>query len=169
MRLRAATNADSEPLQALISEVYAEYGERMNLDGADKDLLDLEGEYTAKGGAFVVLDDEGRIRGSHATLPDPERAGVCGFRRLYLDPALRGESWGPDIMQWAIDWATDHGQHRVEFWSDVRFERAHRFFARFGFVKSGEVRTMTDAFDPYHEYFFYLELPRGAGTRVAES
>lgn len=61
-------------------------------------------------------------------------------------------------MQVTIDWARDTGFERVEFWSDTRFERAHRFFEKFGFQKSGEVRDMTDSVVPYSEYFFFLEL-----------
>jgi hypothetical protein len=42
------------------------------------------------GGAVVVLDDAGHVRGTHAVLPEATRAKVCIFRRLYLEAALRG-------------------------------------------------------------------------------
>jgi hypothetical protein len=48
----------------------------------------------------------------------------------------------------------------VEFWSDVRFDRAHAFFRRWNFVQ-GERRQMSDGAMPYEEYFFSLSLPSG--------
>jgi putative acetyltransferase len=120
--------------------------------------LDIDGRYLAAGGAFVILDDGGTICGSHAVLPYADRPGVCTFRRLYLAPTLRGTGWGERLMQWAFDWARTAGLSRVEFWSDVRFVRAHRFFRRLGFVQSGEVREMHDGAMPYREFFFFRDL-----------
>jgi putative acetyltransferase len=91
-------------------------------------------------------------------LPEAARAKVCIFRRLYLEAALRGGPWGARLMQWAIDWARAHGMHRVEFWSDTRFTRAHAFFARFGCQRDGRIRSMDDGYRPYQEYFFFLAL-----------
>ena len=63
-------------------------------------------------------------------------------------------------MQNNIDWAKDQGIDRIEFWSDTRFERAHRFFAKFGFEKNGDVRSMDDSHEVYKEFFFFLDLPQ---------
>ena len=61
-------------------------------------------------------------------------------------------------MDWAVDWSIKNKFHRVEFWSDVRFKRAHSFFEKYGFVKSGEIREMNDGALPYSEFFFYMNL-----------
>ena len=157
--LRPATDADSEALVSLITAVYHEYGEVMFTEGADSDLLDLEARYAGRGGAFVVLEDEGgEIVGSHATLPIEGRDGLLTFRRLYLDRSLRGSGLGKDLMDWAVDWSRANSFRRVEFWSDTRFETAHRFFERYGFTRSGEVRDMDDGALPYSEYFFFMDL-----------
>jgi RimJ/RimL family protein N-acetyltransferase len=156
--LRLATGDDSGELVQLIDSVLREYGDRIHLEGADSDLLDLPANYFASGGAFWVLELDGRICGSHATRPSPDSPEVCNLKRLYLAPHLRGTHWGSELMQVTIDWAEHHGFRRIEFWSDTRFERAHRFFERFGFRKDGRVRDMDDGFMPYAEYFFFLEL-----------
>lgn len=65
-------------------------------------------------------------------------------------------------MQHTIDWAIEAGFRRVEFWSDSRFHRAHRFFEKFGFVRTQRVRTMDDGHAPYSEIFFYRQLERPA-------
>ena len=61
-------------------------------------------------------------------------------------------------MDWAVGWSRDHAYSRVQFWSDTRFEQAHRFFERYGFTKTGETRNMDDGALPYSEYFFTMEL-----------
>lgn len=153
--LRDATNPDGPAIMALIDRVYREYGDRLCLDGADSDLHDIDANYFQIGGHFVVLDDDA-IRGTFAIYP-AENSQVGVLRRLYLDPELRGTDWGTRMMNWAIEWAKDHGMRRLELWSDTRFTRAHSFFARFGFQKGGH-RTMTDGHEPYHEHFFSLDL-----------
>jgi putative acetyltransferase len=157
--LRPAQPQDRDAIIALIDEVLSEYGDRLSPDGADRDLRDIDGYYVAAGGMFIVLEDTGRIRGTHAVLPAPQQPGVCVFRRLYLDPGLRGGLWGLRLMQWTLHWAREHGMHRIEFWSDTRFDRAHRFFARFGFQRDGRIRTVEDGWLPYQEYFYFLDAP----------
>ena len=61
-------------------------------------------------------------------------------------------------MIWAIDWAREAGFRRVEFWSDTRFARAHAFFGKLGFQTRGETRDMNDGFQPYSEFFFWLDI-----------
>jgi len=158
MQLRPALPEDQAAIMALIDAVYHEYGDRLCLENADRDLLDIDTHYVKAGGAFVVLDDAGHVRGTHAVLPEATRARVCVFRRPYLEATLRGGPRGAQLMQWAIDWARAHSMHRIEFWSDSRFTRAHAFFARFGFQRDGRIRPMDDGWVPYQEYFFYLNL-----------
>ena len=158
MHLRLAVPEDQQAIMALIDAVYREYGDRLYTAGADRDLLDIASHYFNTGGVFIVLDDAGVLRGTHAVLPVAERAGVCSFHRLYLDAAWRGSGWGTRLMDWTIHWARAHGMQRVEFWSDVRFTRAHAFFARFGFQRDGQVRAMDNGAMPYQEYFFGLDI-----------
>lgn len=165
MELRPASNRHRDAVTQLISDVYGEYGEQLFLEDADSDLLDIESSYAGRGGACVVLLDENEIIGCHATLPlDPENK-LLTFRRLYLKKDHRGGPGGRILMDWALDWARVHDYRKVEFWSDTRFKRAHRFFTRFGFQATGRVRDMHDGALPYSEYEFHLELkPDSAGN-----
>ncbi len=158
MQLRIANQDDCAGIIALIDAVYREYDDGVNLDGAEADLLDLDTHYFSRGGAVWVLVDNLRVMGSHAAVPHPTKPDVCNFRRLYLDATLRGTDWGYRLMQITIDWAKEQGFHRVEFWSDTRFHRAHRFFHKFGFVPTDDVREMNDGLQPYSERFFFLDL-----------
>lgn len=158
-KLREATPADRQGVISLIDRVYSEYQDRVNLEGAERELLSLPEAYSLQGGAFIVLvesldgfrEDE-RVVGCHATEPTGAEQGT--FRRLYLDVSLRGSGWGDRLMQWAVDWSEAAGWNRIAFWSDTRFERAHRFFERFGFQRTGGYREMSDGIFPYAEYEF---------------
>jgi putative acetyltransferase len=168
--IRLATNDDREEIIQLIDAVLREYGDQIFLDDADADLHDIAANYFASGGCFWVLELDQSIVGTHATRPDTNSPGVCLFRRLYLHPDFRGTRWGSELMQVTIDWARQHGFAQVQFWSDTRFARAHRFFEKFGFKRDGRVRQMNDGYQPYEEYFFSLAIqspPRGEPSRSA--
>lgn len=155
--LRKSLPSDSPKIISLIDGIYRHYGDRLLPDSTDNDLLNIDNYYRANGGEFMVLEYDGRLVGTRAVLPDPKRPGVCFFRRLYVDQTLWGQGLGNKLMSWAIDWAVDHKMIRIEFWSDVRFERAHSFFKKWGFTK-GEKRSMNDGWMPYEEYFFSRNL-----------
>jgi N-acetylglutamate synthase-like GNAT family acetyltransferase len=157
-QLRLATTEDAPGIIALITEVYTEFGETMCLDNGDRDLLQIESYYFSRGGGFWVLEIDGTIVGSHAAHPLPDRPRVCTFRRLYLRSGLRGSEWGKRLMEVTMEWGRQAGFRRIEFWSDTRFQRAHRFFEKFGFQKTGAIREMNDSVVPYWEYFFVLNL-----------
>lgn len=158
MRLRLVEPVDCHAVVDLIDSVLKEYGDTICLGGADRDLNGICDHYDRLGGAFVVLDDGGRIRGTHAVVPVKNRPRVCNLRRLYLDAGLRGGEWGTSLMDWALDWGRVNGFDRCELWSDTRFARAHSFFRRFGFQRDGRSRDMNDGSMPYSEYFFFLAL-----------
>ena len=163
--IRLATSDDTDGIVSLIDGVFKEYGDRICLipGGSEADVLDIESGYRSKGGEFWVLESiEGEVRriiGTHATRPDPDNpTEVCTFKRLYLHQDFRGTHCGRDLMQVTIDWARDQEFKRIEFWSDTRFKRAHRFFEKFGFQTDGQERHMTDSVIPYSERFFFVEL-----------
>lgn len=163
--IRLATPKDVDGIVAVIDGVLIEYGDRIctTPGGSEADVLDIEAGYRSRGGEFWVAEtiDAGvsRIVGTHASRPDPDRpAEVCTFKRLYLHRDFRGTNCGRELMQVTIDWARDRNFKRIEFWSDTRFARAHRFFEKFGFQQTGEERQMTDSVVPYSEYFYYLDI-----------
>ncbi len=159
-QIRNATDADSKGIIWLIDSVLGEWNDSVCLDDSEKDLLGIEQFFWNCGGAFFVLEQESEIGGTHAVLAVGLHAGLCTFKRLYLDKSLRGKGAGIYLMQWNIDWSRERGFRKIEFWSDTRFERAHQFFEKFGFVKSGEPREMNDSHETYWEYYFCKDIER---------
>ena len=143
--LRPATEADREGIIALIDRVYRIYGDRICLKGADKDLSEIPLSY--RGGHFDVVAGESRIWGTVALVPAPDTPEVGYLRRMYLDPDLWGSGWGSRLIEWARDRARDMGISRLEFWSDTRFERAHAFYRKCGFV-SGAHPLPSGSYEP---------------------
>jgi putative acetyltransferase len=157
MKLRNATSSDSDAIVSLIAAVYEEYGERMCLDGADSDLVAIDNHYAE--GAFMVCEaPNGGVAGTVALIADRARPSVCWLKRFYLDAQFRGLGPADAMLRWALERAGALKMDRMEFWSDTRFERAQRFYEKNGFIRSGTVRTMYDAHEPYDEFFFYRDL-----------
>lgn len=156
MVLRPFRDGDRDAVIALIDGVYREYADRVHLEKAEADLMDIPANFAP--GHFMVLDDGGAIRATVAYSPDGARPGVCFLKRLYLDAALRGTGAGTRLMEWFFATARGAQMRRAELWSDVRFERAHAFYRKHGFQHVGEVRSMDDSWQPYREYFFWKDL-----------
>ena len=156
-QLRPAVPTDSEDLVDLVDSVYREYGDEVDVAGYDRDLLDVEASYRDIGGEFVVLAENDKIVGAHATQPVNSLLGIVTFRRLYLLARMRGTGAGKILMNWAIDWSREQGFTRVEFWSDTRFARAHRFFERYGFAR-GEIRDIKEGRLTFSEFNYGMDL-----------
>ena len=166
--LREAQEKDGPGIIALISSVLNEFGEEICLGagGAECDLVSIQTSYFDHGNVFWVMEDlaERKIVGTHAALVDQQDSACCILKRLYLHPDFRGTHCANALMQIAVDWAHQHRCCRVEFWSDTRFKRAHRFFEKFGFMPTGAIRTMNDSYAPYNERHYRLDLPGTAGS-----
>lgn len=156
MIFRPATAADSDAIIALLDGIFREYGDRVCVEGSEADLKNLPAYYDD--GELMVLEDEGRIVGTVALTPCDQRPNVCWLKRMYLALELRGAGEAVKLVGWACDRTRRLGRTRIECWSDVRFERAHAFYRKMGFNDTGETRRMNDAYEPYEEFFFSLDL-----------
>jgi len=144
----------------LIGGVFAEYGLTFEPAGYDADLTKIPGNYFRPGGAFWVLEDEGRVVGTVAAVPlSPSEAEI---KRVYLHAGLRGHGWGRALVEHALSWATSRGYTRMRLWSDVKFTRSHVMYERLGFVRNG-IRECDDL-DQSREYGFEKVLPALATT-----
>src|SRR4051812_1019081 len=58
IHMRPATNRDAERVTALVSDVLAEFGLRIDPTETDADLRDIEKNYIEAGGTFELIEDE---------------------------------------------------------------------------------------------------------------
>src|SRR5512132_1500522 len=105
LEFRRATNADCVIAQAIVREALADHGLGLLLETSDKDLLDLEAHYDARGGVFELI----------SVAPNDEPIGVLGWRpgangtvalkKVYLRRSARGLGVGKVAVQRVIDHA----------------------------------------------------------------
>lgn len=134
--VRSAVDADASEVIALVSGVLAEFGLPFDLKSKDSDLIDIEGNYSDRGGAFDILEDGvGRILGTcglyridHETIE---------LRKMYFVPEIRGLGIGWLILSRAVDRARDMGYRTMVLETTTVLEQAIRLYQRFGFVRIG--------------------------------
>ncbi len=156
MVFRPATAADSGGIITLLDAVYREYGDRVCVEGSEADLVDIPAHYES--GEFMELEQAGTITGTVALKTCGLDSAVCWLKRMYLAPELRGTGEGKRFIEWSKGRARESGRTMIQCWSDVRFERAHRFYRKMGFLDTGQRRRMDDSYEPYEEFFFSLAL-----------
>lgn len=131
--LRAATDADGEPLARLIAACFADYpGCRFHWPEFPE-LRRPATHYAGKGGVLRVVDGQhAAIVGSIAATPVREQDAV-EISKVYLAAGLRGSGLAQRLFAEALGFAQALGAAELMLWSDTRFARAHRFYERLGF------------------------------------
>jgi len=160
----AVKDSDSEGVIALIKSCFDEYeGVLIDLDDLDKDLLSYAADTKANGGEAYVVRDGDEIIGTIAMGPVKESAkktvkeGVFELKRLYLKSGNRGSGLAPALVRHIESRARACGGHTMELWTDTRFERAHSFYTREGYVQKPEERPLHDISNSI-EYLFSKKL-----------
>ena len=137
-------DTDSDGFIVLISACWAEYpGCVMDVDGENPELRALASHYAAKGGALWVAEAGGAVVGMIAVAPHAgKKWEIC---KLYVDAAHRGTGLARELIRAAETYALKFEAEGLVLWSDTRFERAHRFYEKRGYVRSGPIRVLHDA------------------------
>ena len=141
--LRSGRDADAAGFIALIGACWAEYpGCVMDMERENTELRALATHYADKGGALWVSEDNGRVVGMAAVAPLDGDCWEIG--KVYVDRAHRGSGLAQALMVTAESYARAAGARDVKLWSDTRFERAHRFYEKLGYVRAGPIRVLHD-------------------------
>ena len=142
--VRPARDADAQDLFGLLALCFAEYP-GCYVD-PHEDLTDLRApgrSFGEKGGAFWVAEDErGQVCGCIAI--DYPADGAGELHRLYVRPDQRRRGLGERLIRLAEDHARERRAKRIFFWSDTRFAKAHRLYARLGYARAEDTRDLGD-------------------------
>ncbi|UXI68762.1 GNAT family N-acetyltransferase [Tahibacter amnicola] len=110
-----------------------EFGFAMSIDN-QPDLVDVDGYYRLGKGNFWIALSEGRVIGTIA-LKDIGN-GQGALRKMFVHPDFRGAAAGvaQRLLQVLLDWCQVQGFQTVFLGTTERFQAAHRFYERNGFV-----------------------------------
>ncbi|MDR3533834.1 MAG: GNAT family N-acetyltransferase [Rhodopila sp.] len=141
--IRPGRDADGPAIITLIWACWSRYpGIHMDVDREMPELHALATYYAGQGGTLWAAESDGRIVGMIAVRPSDSAAWeIC---RVYVDPSLHGSGLGHALLDQAERHAITAGAERLVLWSDTRFDRAHRFYEKRSYVRSGPVRVLDD-------------------------
>ncbi|MFC3126426.1 GNAT family N-acetyltransferase [Pseudoroseomonas globiformis] len=142
--IRPGRDDDAADYIRLIGEAWAEYPNCiLDVDAEVPELRALDSHFRATGGAVWVAEEAGHVSGMVATRPlGSDRAWE--INKMYVEPAARGTGLAHTLLHGAEDYARAQGAERIVLWTDTRFEAAHRFYEKRGYVRSGSIRILDD-------------------------
>ncbi len=143
MKIRLATNQDKEQIQNIVFGILSEYGLKNDPNGTDSDLNDIEANYIARGGTFVVVEnDASQIVGTAGLFY--LRSGVCELRKMYLLKETRGKGVGKQTMEYLLAKARELGFQRIELETASVLVEAISLYTRYGFrpIEGGHLLTL---------------------------
>lgn len=158
--IRDARDEDAAGLIALIGGVFAEYpGCVLDVDGELPELRAIATYFHRAAGRFWVAERDGRVVGSVGFTPSSAPGGV-ELRKLYVQRDERCHGLGGRLLSRVEEEARARGAAFVDLWTDTRFETAHRFYARRGYVRGPETRALHDKSNTVEYYFCKTLVPR---------
>lgn len=139
--LRAGRDDDAPAYIRLIGDAWAEFpGVIFDVDGELPELHALASHFAAMGGVLWLAEDG---QGMVATRPLREdQAWEIG--RMYVAKSARGSGLAKQLLATAEADARAAGAERMVLWTDTRFEAAHAFYEKAGYVRQGAIRILDD-------------------------
>lgn len=139
--LRVGRDGDAEAFIRLIRDAWAEFpGCVFDLDAELPELRALASYFAGSGGQLWLSEDQ---HGMVATRP-MGADGAWEICRLYVDQAARGSGLAHALLDTAETHARDTGAERLVLWTDTRFDAAHAFYEKRGYVRAGAIRILDD-------------------------
>ncbi len=104
--------------------------------GADAETLDMYSAYNKPGHRYFVVEQGGRVLGAAGIgrLLGGE-AGVAELRKMYFDPALRGQGLGARLLQHCLDAAREMGYQQLYLETLPDMLQAQKLYRKFGFKR----------------------------------
>lgn len=144
--IRPARDEDGAALKALIGGCWAEYsGCDVPVEAEIPEIDALASSYAAKGGALWVGEADAVI-GMVGVKPGENGPRISNWEisKMYVAAGARGGGLAQALLKLAEDHAQSQGASRAFLWSDTRFERAHRFYEKQGYIRIGGIRALHD-------------------------
>jgi GNAT superfamily N-acetyltransferase len=142
--IRPGRDSDADGFISLIGDCWAEYpGCILDVDGEVPELRALATHFAEAGGAVWAVEHEGELVGMAAARPMNQDSAweIC---KVYVAKRMRGTGLAHHLLDTAETHARMAGAERLVLWTDTRFEAAHRFYEKLGYVRQGSIRILDD-------------------------
>jgi GNAT superfamily N-acetyltransferase len=142
--IRPGRDEDAEGFIRLIGECWAEFPNCiLDVDGEAPELRALASYFAAAGGALWAAERDGALVGMVGTRPlnSDQAYEIC---RMYVAAPERGTGLAQRLLDAAEAHARAAGAQRLVLWTDTRFDAAHRFYEKRGYVRQGAIRILDD-------------------------
>jgi ribosomal protein S18 acetylase RimI-like enzyme len=142
--IRPGQDGDAAAYIRLIGDAWAEYpGVVFDVDAELPELHALATWFAGQGGALWLAEDAGVPLGMVATRPlgADEAWEIC---RMYVAQAARGSGLAHRLLDTAEAHARAAGAQRLVLWTDTRFDAAHAFYEKRGYLRQGAIRILDD-------------------------
>jgi putative acetyltransferase len=127
--LREARRGEESAIQELVRSVLTEFGLEFDVEGQDRDLLDISASYS--GGCFCVIEESSRIVACGGLFHVGGETGE--LRKMYVLPECRGRGWGRTLLGSLIDEARQRGLTRLTLESHSSLLAARTLYESVGF------------------------------------
>ncbi|MDN3568225.1 GNAT family N-acetyltransferase [Paeniroseomonas aquatica] len=144
MTIRPGRDADAAGFIRLIGDCWAEFpGCILDVDGEVPELRALASYFGNAGGALWAAEAGGALVGMVATRPlrSDDAYEIC---KMYVARDQRGTGLAHRLIETAEAHARAAGARRLVLWTDTRFDAAHRFYEKRGYVRQGAIRILDD-------------------------
>jgi GNAT superfamily N-acetyltransferase len=141
--IRPARDADAAAITGIVAACWSEYpGCIVDFEGEAPELFSLASYCAGRGGAAWVAEHDGDVVGLACTYPMSD--GAWEIAKVYVARACRGGGVAHGLVNTAEEFARERGGSHAKLWSDTRFDRAHRFYEKRGYVRAGAIRALAD-------------------------
>ncbi len=169
MILRNGRDDDADGFIRLVDACWAEYpGCVMDLDGEVPELRALASYFARAGGRVWAAEHDGVLVGMVATRPGQGASrSTWELCKMYVAATQRGTGVAVQLIAAAESHARAMGAATLDLWTDTRFDRAHRFYQRHGFVRAGAIRILNDKSNSLE--FHYAKPVSGIVVRALDT
>ena len=101
----------------------------------DADLFCIQEIYSGKGKFWVAVEN-GVVVGTVAIREIDEK--TAKLNRMFVRQDLHGQGVGQELLTTALSFAKEQGYREILLHTHTNMKRAHRFYEKNGFTKTGE-------------------------------
>jgi len=135
-RIRDYKKSDHDALVKMVGLILEESQMKLDENGADRELEDMDRLYGHGKSKFYVVENGGQLIGSIGMRPLGRDA--CELRKFYVLKEYRGRGLGARLLREALIFAIEKEFKRIQLEVSAKHERAIHLYESHGFVKANK-------------------------------